>query len=81
MSQKVDAARGRVLVNLSRSGLGGATGDGPLLELKLKPTGVAPKSPVEVIGVSPVGPGGRALTAASGAKHEFKAGAEIGQVQ
>jgi hypothetical protein len=42
-----------------------------LLELTLKPTGVPPKTPVEVIGVSPAGPGGSPLTAASGAKHEF----------
>ncbi|MDH5246542.1 MAG: cohesin domain-containing protein, partial [Betaproteobacteria bacterium] len=70
VSHKVDAARGRVLVNVSRAG-SGASGDGPLVELKLKPLGAAPKTPVEVIGVAPVGLGGRALTAASGAKHEF----------
>jgi general secretion pathway protein D len=71
ISHKVDASRGRVLVNVSRSGAGGATGDGPLIELTLKPLGALPATPVEVIGVSPVGPGGAALTAVSGAKHEF----------
>jgi hypothetical protein len=71
ISHKVDASRGRVLVNVSRSGVGGATGDGPLIELTLKPLGALPATPVEVIGVSPLGPGGAALTAVSGAKHEF----------
>ncbi len=76
VSNKVDAARGRVLVNVSRAGMVGATGDGPLLELKLKSTGVAPKVPVEVIGVSPVGAGGQPMTAASGARHDFTPGAK-----
>jgi hypothetical protein len=67
----VDPARGRILVNVSRAGLGGATGDGPLIELKLKPTGAAPRTPIEIVGVSPVGVGGRAITAQSGAQHVF----------
>jgi len=75
-SQRVDAARGRVLVNVSRTGSIGATGDGPLLELKLKPLGPAPRNAVEVIGISPVGAGNRALSAASGAKHQFDAKAQ-----
>jgi len=74
VNHKVDAARGRVLVNVSRAGLGGATGEGPLIELTLKPLGPAPKAPVEVIGVSPVGPGGAAMTASSGARHSFDPG-------
>jgi hypothetical protein len=69
----VDPARGRILVNVSRAGLGGATGDGPLIELKLKPTGAAPKVPVEIVAVSPVGVGGRAISAQSGARHDFTA--------
>jgi general secretion pathway protein D len=73
VTSKADPARGRILVNVSRAGLGGATGDGPLIELKLKPTGVAPKVPVEVVAVSPVGVGGRAITAQSGARFDFAA--------
>jgi general secretion pathway protein D len=73
VTSKVDPARGRILVSVSRAGLGGATGDGPLIELKLKPTGVAPKVPVEVVAVSPVGVGGRAITAQSGARFDFVA--------
>jgi general secretion pathway protein D len=73
VSHKVDPARGRIMVNINRAGLGGATGDGPLIELTLKPLGPAPKVAFEVVAVSPVGVGGRALTAASGAKHAFTA--------
>jgi general secretion pathway protein D len=76
LSHKVDAARGRLLVTINRSGAGGAIGDGVLLEVKFKPLGPAPKTPVEVIGVSPMGPGGRSVTAAIGARHEFSAQAK-----
>jgi hypothetical protein len=34
---------------------------------------VAPKVPVEVVAVSPVGVGGRAITAQSGARFDFAA--------
>ena len=71
VTNKVDTARGRVAVHVSRAGMGGATGDGPLIELKLKPTGAVPRVPIEIISVSPVGVSGRALTAQSGARHEF----------
>ncbi len=73
VTHKVDPARGRILVHVSRAGLGGATGDGPLIELKLKPTGTAPKLPVEIVAVSPVGVGGRAISAQSGARYDFAA--------
>jgi general secretion pathway protein D len=72
VTHKVDGQRGRVIVSLGRSEQPGTTGDGALIELTLKPRGPAPRTPVELVAVSPVGEAGRPVTASSGAKHEFK---------
>jgi general secretion pathway protein D len=72
VTHRVDGQKGRVLVSVGRSEQPGATGDGALIALTLKPRGPAPRSPVELIAVTPVGGAGSSLTAATGAKHEFK---------
>jgi hypothetical protein len=72
VTHRVDGQKGRVLVSVGRSEQPGATGDGALIALTLKPRGPAPRSPVELIAVSPVGGASSSLAAATGAKHEFK---------
>ena len=70
-NHKVDAARGRILVSINRGGLEGAVGEGALLEVTFKPVAEAPSTPVQISVASPVGPGGRPIEAALGAKHEL----------
>jgi general secretion pathway protein D len=70
-NHKVDAARGRILVSVNRGGLGGAVGEGALLEVTFKPVAEAPSTPVQISVASPVGPGGRPIEAALGARHEL----------
>jgi general secretion pathway protein D len=70
-NHKVDAARGRILVSVNRGSLEGAVGEGALLEVTFKPVAEGPSTPVQVSVASPVGPGGRPIEAATGAKHEL----------
>jgi len=70
-NHKVDAARGRILVSINRGGLEGAVGEGALLEVTFKPVAEVQRTPVQISVASPVGPGGRPIEAASGAKHEL----------
>ena len=70
-NHKVDAARGRILVSVNRGGLEGALGEGALLEVTFKPVAEGPSTPVQISVASPVGPGGRPIDAALGAKHEL----------
>ena len=72
-NHKVDPARGRILVSISRGGAQGATGDAPLVEVTFKPVSEADAIPVELTVASPVGTGGRPLDTAAGAKHQLKA--------
>jgi general secretion pathway protein D len=72
-NHKVDPARGRILVSISRGGAQGATGDLPLVEVTFKPVSEADAIPVELTVASPVGTGGRPLDTAAGAKHQIKA--------
>jgi general secretion pathway protein D len=75
-NHKVDAARGRILVSMNRGGLEGAVGEGALLEVTFKPIGETPRTPVQISVASPVGPGGRPIDAAQGAKHEVSVAKE-----
>jgi general secretion pathway protein D len=70
-NHKVDAARGRILVSVNRGGLAGAVGEGALLEVTFKPVAEVQRTPVQISVASPVGPGGRPIEAATGAKHEL----------
>ena len=70
-NHKVDAARGRILVSVNRGSLEGAVGEGALLEVTFKPVAEGPSTPVQISVASPVGPGGRPIEAATGAKHEI----------
>ncbi|MGB5082389.1 MAG: cohesin domain-containing protein, partial [Burkholderiales bacterium] len=69
-NHKVDAARGRILISVNRGGLEGAVGEGALLEVTFKPVAEVQNTPVQISVASPVGPGGRRIEAAAGAKHE-----------
>lgn len=71
-NHKVDPARGRILVSINRGGAGGASGEGPLVEITFKP--VAPAEvPVRLTVASPIGSGGRPLETQGGARHEVLA--------
>jgi general secretion pathway protein D len=71
-NHKVDPARGRILVSITRGGAQGATGDAPLVEVTFKPVSEADAIPIELTVASPVGTGGRPLDTAAGARHELK---------
>jgi len=70
-NHKVDAARGRILVSVNRGGLQGAVGEGALLQVTFRPVTEGQSTPVQISVASPVGPGGRPIEAAAGAKHEL----------
>jgi general secretion pathway protein D len=62
LNHKVDAAAGKVLVSIARTGQP-LIGEGPLVKLRLKPIAAAEKAEFQVVLSSPVGIAGMRLTA------------------
>lgn len=69
-NHKIDPARGRILVNVSRAAAQGAVGEGALLAVTFRPVAEAASTPVQISVASPVGTGGRPIEATPGARYE-----------
>lgn len=68
---RIDAASGRIFVTMARSAPTGATGGSDLVTLTFRAVAPQAQSSVQVLGVSPIGAGGRAILFTPTDPHAF----------
>ncbi|HXE49728.1 MAG TPA: hypothetical protein VN663_15215, partial [Ramlibacter sp.] len=62
-SARTDESAGRVFIGLARTGRVGVTGEGALLQLRVKGVAVSQSAPIKVVVFSGIGPGNRIQSA------------------